>query len=273
MVRLNAFVALAVVCGSLCAAPADSPFPVPPPQPVAPPTPAPSGTVLNLAADSLYIVNSSKDGALRIHPAGLVTISKETGPLTIKGKFADGGGKSETRKYAGPFVFIVEPVAGAKGRIELDFIPYGFKSDAEISTATVDVNGGQAPQPPPVDPVEPVKPVDPLLIAFQSAYDAEASLLKSSDKKTLVATFNALAAAVLDAAVKTGDDNFTLLTNSINAQIGDRLKSKLRPVIGAEINKILPNGAGKGPVVLTAQNKADAAALYLKIAKTLEQVK
>ncbi len=270
MVRLNAFVALAVVCGSLCAAPADSPFPVPPPQPVAPPTPAPSGTVLNLAADSLYIVNSTKDGALRIHPAGLVTISKETGPLTIKGKFADGGGKSETRKYAGPFVFIVEPVAGAKGRIELDFIPYKFEKDAEISTATVDVNGGQAPQPPPVDPVTPVVPVapiDPLTTALQTAYNGERDAAKLKILTDIMA--GVVSAAKASGAVTTTKQLQDKVHQATDLAVGVGQLPATRKAIGAYL--ITKLGTANVPLNLVSWNAADNA--YAAVAVALKGIK
>lgn len=143
------------------AAPADSPFPTPPPTPLPTPTPAPAGTVLTLVGDSLYVVNWKTDGALRVHPAGLVALTKEVGPITLRGRFADGAGKVETRKFAGPTVYILEAVAGKSGRVEIDYIPFGFKADADIFSTTLDVNAGQAPQPPPIPDPKPNPTPDP----------------------------------------------------------------------------------------------------------------
>ncbi len=139
-------------------------------------------------------------------------------------------------------------------------------TDVAYKLLAVDMGEGPRPPPPP--------PADPLLSVLQAAYDAEpATTTKSSDKTQLAAIFRALATAVTDPVVKTGDDNFALITNSIQARIDGRLKVKLRPTIGAEINKILPNGAGKGTVPLTVQDRTAAAALYLRIATLLDEVK
>ena len=118
------------------------------PVPVAPaPAPAPGG-VLQLTGDSLLVVQFKDERVLRPHPAKLVKVTKEQGPIRIRARFADGSGV-ETRTYAGPCVFIVE--AAGKGRVEFDAIPLGLKGEADIVTATVDVDSGMAPQPPPDD--------------------------------------------------------------------------------------------------------------------------
>jgi hypothetical protein len=145
------------------------------PVPVTPaPAPAPGG-VLQLTGDSLLVVQFQDERVLRPHPAKLVKVTKEQGPIRIRARFADGSGV-ETRTYAGPCVFIVE--AAGKGRVEFDAIPLGagLKTEADIVTATVDVDSGTAPQPPPkpIDPkVDPVAPIPVaglrVLVVYESA--------------------------------------------------------------------------------------------------------
>jgi hypothetical protein len=149
--------------------PAPSPFPVPlVPVPPAPP-PAPGGVVA-LDGDALYVVDAKADAVLRAHPAGLVTVTKETGPIRVRGKFAGGSGKVETRTFAGPCVYVLEAVPGKSGRLELDLIPLGFKAEADILAAAVDVNGGApappAPGPAPAPPGPAPGPVTSFRVCF-----------------------------------------------------------------------------------------------------------
>ena len=155
MVRHVPYLALCALAAVRAGAPAADSYPVFPAAPVepapSPPPPVP-GAVPNLTADVLYVVNSKAESVLRVHPAGLVAVTKEVGPVRIRAKFVDGAGKIETRTYPGPCVYLVEAISGKAGRLELDLIPLGLKAESEIQSATVDVNGGQGPQPPPVPP-------------------------------------------------------------------------------------------------------------------------
>lgn len=163
--RYVAFVSLLTFATALGAAPPPgSPFTLPTaPVKPAPPTPAPNpGAVPKLTGDVLYVINSNVDAVVRAHPAKLVTVTKEAGPIRIRGKFIDGSGKTETRTFPGPHVFVIEATGAGAGRVDLDLIPFGLKSAAEIETAAVDVDNGQAPRPPPKpDPVPPPKPKPP----------------------------------------------------------------------------------------------------------------
>ena len=123
------------------------------PQPM-PPAPDP-GAVVRLAGDSLYVIDAKVDCVVRAHPAGLVKVQKKKGPRDISAKFVDGTGLVEDRTYDGPFVFVV--TAAGTGRVELDVIPIGLKSEADIVTAVIDVDAGEGPRPPP-KPDDPPKP-------------------------------------------------------------------------------------------------------------------
>jgi hypothetical protein len=157
MRSLSVLVLFAALVGSVPAAD-PSPFPLPPPSPVPMPAPAPAGSVINLTPDLFYVF-SAADADLVALPAGLVTVSKVAGPVTYKGRFANGTGAVETRTFPGPFVYSVDALPEAKGRVHLTLVLGVRKVGDPIATTCVDVNGGQAPQPPPVPP----KPVDPVV--------------------------------------------------------------------------------------------------------------
>lgn len=137
----------------------DSPFPKRPEVPkVLPDTPKVVVGPLKLSGDLQYVVNSKTPGVLRPHPANLVRVTAEKGPIRIRGKFVDGSGLTESRDYAGPYVWILEPAG--KGTVELDLIPFGLKAEKEILTDSFSVDDGFTPGPdvkPDVVP-EPDKP-------------------------------------------------------------------------------------------------------------------
>lgn len=123
-----------------------SPEPKPvPPQAIGTPT---------LTPDTLYVIESKVECAIRSYPKGLVKITK-VGPGTIRAKFIDGTGVNEFRTFAGPYVYLLEAEITANGRVELEVIPYGFKTEAEIVSASIDVKGNQAPKPPPTPDPKP----------------------------------------------------------------------------------------------------------------------
>lgn len=109
----------------------------------------PSGT-MTLGADQLFIVDSDVDCLVLASPAGVVSISQDSGPVKIRGRFVDGvGGKVETRTYKGKTIFVVE--AAGSGRVELLIVPQGAAA-GDVIRRTLDV-GQVPPKPDPVDPV------------------------------------------------------------------------------------------------------------------------
>ncbi len=267
---------LALAMWSLAAAdplpvPDDGPFPK-----ITGPTPkVDADAIPTLTEGVYYVVYNNAPFLIYSSPPGLVTIVKEAGPIRLRGIFIDGSGRIETKTYNQKYLAFVEVVPGSKGSVELIYQLEGAKDEKLAIRKMVNVNTAPLPPPkPPTPPMPPIDPVDPLLVVLQAAYDAEpVTATRTSDRTQLAAVFRALAMAVTDPRVKTGDDNFALINNSIQSSIDGRLKTKLRPAIGAEINKILPNGPGKGTVALTIQNRADAAALYLRVATLLDQLK
>lgn len=153
-------------------------FPTAPPAPVTPPpTPAP-GVTPTLTPGVWYVVESKVDAIPRVHPAGLARVTKEAGPVTIKGVFIDGNGQVETRKYTAPFLFYVEPTG--VGQVEIDFIPIGLKLESEIGFRSIAVNNGQAPQPPPTPPTPPTPvPVTSFRVIF--VYESGTTLTQAQN--------------------------------------------------------------------------------------------
>lgn len=145
-------------------------FPVaptpPPPAPPAPsPAPAPSPVLPNavqvLAADTLYVVASDEPFLFFVEPddasAPLVKVTRESGPLKIRGKFIDGK-DVETRTYAAKYLVIVEAVPGATGRVAMIAFPVGAKDESAAVRQRIDVNQGAKPPP---DKIPDPKPVPP----------------------------------------------------------------------------------------------------------------
>lgn len=157
-----------------------SPAPSPGPMP-APPAPDPAAVqVLN--ADSLYVaLQSDTPFLLFASPSNLVTITKESGPLKVRGRFSDGAGKYETRVLTAKYLAIVE--AAGTGRVELIAVPVGADAEGVAVRKMLDVNDGTKPIPPPkpvdpkVDPVPPKPvPVGDFRVLF--VYETSASLTR-----------------------------------------------------------------------------------------------
>lgn len=130
------------------------------PQPMVIPDkmPAPKvGTRVSVMKDMWYVFERDVDCSVKTYPPGLVTVEKQEGPQTIRGVFADTN-KSETRKYTGKYIYTVTPIG--KGTVYLETIPYGFKTDAEAQSTTIDVTTDTTTvcPDPKVDPVDPPKP-------------------------------------------------------------------------------------------------------------------
>lgn len=117
-----------------------------------PPAPKPlPGSVPVLSGDVIYVIPSDEPFLLFASPPGLVTVTRETGPIRIRAKFLDGSGKVETRTFAAKNVAIVE--ASGKGRVELIAVPVGAMDESGAARMLIDANNGA--QPPPDDKKEP----------------------------------------------------------------------------------------------------------------------
>lgn len=127
------------------------PKPVPVVDPAAP---------VKLTSETVYVVSSDAPFLLFDSPPGRVTITKEAGPLRMRGKFVDGNGKSESRNLTGKYLAIVEAASG--GPVELIAVPVGADGEAQATRKTILVEAGEGPQPPPKpDPAPHPKPKPP----------------------------------------------------------------------------------------------------------------
>lgn len=151
--------ALALVLAASAVGFAEPPIRVPAapvvPQPF-PPAPRPDAAI-RLGSDSLFVIDGDAPFLVLASPFGLVSVTEEAGPLRVRGKFADGFGKVESRTFKGKQVVTVEAIA--TGRCELLIVPVGAKSAAEVIRRTLEVESGETPQPKPDPPKPDPKPV------------------------------------------------------------------------------------------------------------------
>ena len=123
--------------------------------------------VTELKEDSWFVIEADIPCIVLASRNGFVSIVPEKGPLRLRGKFADGTGKVETRSYTAKSLWIVEAVA--PGEVELLIVPNGAVDEAAVIRRTL-VVGGKGPQPPPkpdviVDPTPKPKPDPPTPVA------------------------------------------------------------------------------------------------------------
>lgn len=127
-------------------------LPAPPPRPSRGPLP-----VTQLQEDTWYIIESAVPLIVLHSPAGLVECEENRGPrpMAVRGKFADGTGRTETRTFASEYLYFVNAVQS--GKIELMIVPVGVQSETDVIRQTLTVMG-VAPQPPP-KPDDPPAPI------------------------------------------------------------------------------------------------------------------
>lgn len=146
--------ALAVLLVAAFVGAADPPIRVPDSKPIPlPMPPAPQPGPLRLTADTLFVIDGDAPFLVLASPAGLVSITEDAGPLTIRGRFADAPGKVETRRFRGKHVVTVEALA--TGRAELLVVPVGAAKASDVIRRTLDVDTGTAPAPDPKPKPEP----------------------------------------------------------------------------------------------------------------------
>lgn len=132
--------------------------------------------VSELKSDEWYIITASIPLIVLHSPDEFVGIAVESGPMKFRGKFADGLGKTETRTYSEPYIYVVE--AKKVGKIELILIPTGVTEAKSIIRHTLTISGigpnPPTPIPVPVPPEPtpvPVPPTPPTGIRVLLLYD------------------------------------------------------------------------------------------------------
>jgi hypothetical protein len=231
-----------------------------PPVPTPTPTPAPDA-VTRLAADQWYVIDSDVSVIVLTSPPGLVAVTEDAGPIKLKGKFVDGGGRVESRTFKGKSVFTVEAVS--TGRVEIIIVPVGAKSATEVIRRVLDVDGNTGPIPPPKPP-DP-KPVDPLAKAISDAYGT----VTEPDRRERA---KALAAVMREASSWSANEGTNLaLATRVGARVKEKCGDSLQPVRKAVTAYMQANFPAE-VVNLTPELRTKFSAAYSTVARTLEEL-
>jgi len=217
------------------------------PQPM-PPQPAPKA-VASLAADELYVVQSDDDVQLLASPPGVVLITKEQGPIRVRGKFADNT-RVSTRTYQKKNVFIVERMK--PGDVELLLVPAG---KVERRVVGDDSDPIPPPKPKPDDPPAP-KP-DGALGLIKASREGAAkvdSAGKAAESKALATAQRGVASAVAAGGLAKPADILKAWRDANNAAVPAAAWKPWGEAVSVELSKLY--AAGKLP-----DAKAWAAAL------------
>jgi len=123
--------------------------PSPPPRPKRGPE-----FVSSLNEENWLVIESPGPLMIFDFPEGLVEIDSDDGarPMKVKGKFADGTGKVETRTFTSKHLYFVNAVK--PGEMEMLIIPEGAINKTQSQRHKIVVMG-QAPNPPPDPPPGP----------------------------------------------------------------------------------------------------------------------
>jgi len=198
------------------------PAPVPPPQPPVripveptpppPPTPLPSATT-PLNGEEIYVIDADVPCIVLTSPSTTLKMTTDTGPMKIRGKFVEGGGKCETRTFNGKYLYLLEAAsATSSGTVDLIIIPSGAKGNGDVIRRTLVVNGGSTPPNPPNPPA----PTDPLTIALQAAYTADTGADKAASLSFLQLIYAGLATKAPTLGIKINQDLFNALKAAID---------------------------------------------------------
>jgi len=117
------------------------------PAPAPPKPPRTPKFVSELSEETWLVIESSEKIVVTSSPLGHVSVQPEEGPVKVRGKFADGTGKIETRTFTSKYLYFINAVK--KGTIEiLVFNPSEVTEEKDIPRYTLHVMG-VTPIPPP----------------------------------------------------------------------------------------------------------------------------
>lgn len=179
--------------------------------------------VPKLNAATWLIMESDNPFYVFAAPAGLVKVSEETGPIKIKGLFANGTGEVETKTYTGKYIASIEAIG--TGRVYLTAVPELVKDRKHVREQTVDVDSGVGPRPPPVPPGPPIPGPDVTLNELGKL------VLMQAQKINVPATAKAMGANYVPvvASMRSG-------SLSVEQAIGELFK-KNREAMGGGVDK------------------------------------
>jgi hypothetical protein len=207
------------------------------PQPM-PPQPAPQA-VASLAADELYVVQSDDDVQLLASPPGVVAVTKESGPLKIRGLFV-GNKIVSTRTYQKKNVFVVERVKA--GDVELLLVPAG-KVERRV------VGDGDSPVPPPKPKPEPEPDPKPkpdgalgLIKASREGAAKVVSTGKAAESKALATAQRGVASAVAAGGLTKPADILKAWRDANNAAVPAAAWKPWGEAVSGELSKLYAGG-------------------------------
>lgn len=134
------------------------------------PPPVVVDPVAKINGDEIYVVDSDTPCVVLASPVGVVSVTEESGPVRVRGRFVGGTGQVETKTFRGKQVFLVEGGI-LPGKVELLIVPQGATKAADILRRTIIVSEGKGPRPPPVPDVVPVDVVKASKVAAVIVYD------------------------------------------------------------------------------------------------------
>jgi len=253
---LQLLLVLALTSGGVAVNGATPPDPViqVPDGPPSPPAPEPlPRRPAKLLANTLYVIQADPECIILTSPPGLVKVSKEAGPVKVRGQFVDGApGTIETRTFTRPHVYFLD--ATGIGLVELLVIPAGAADPGQVIRRPLDVDNGAQPLPVPPPP----PPTDPLAVALAAAYAQETETDKATQVQQLIGLYQkGSSSTVNDPAIKTYGDLFTVMATARKALMPDTVLVKVRRTIGDQLDKDLP-GDATVPIDRAAAGKAFA---------------
>lgn len=169
------------------------PTPPPQPQPPPPPTPVvPTDEPTPLGGDIFYVVTSDSPFLAFSSPQEGLKITRETGPIKIRGRFIEAPDKIQTKEFKQKHVVCVE--AGAfTGKCELICWPLGATEESQASRRKFLINQLPIPPPGPTPPQPPQPPPTPsgevramFVQESKTTTPAEANLMNAAEIRELL---------------------------------------------------------------------------------------
>ncbi len=146
--------------------------------------------ISELSEETWLVIESPSPIVVTSSPLGHVSIQPEEGPVRVRGKFADGTGKIETRVFSSKHLYFINAVKSGKIEI-LIYIPESSQEEKDILRYTLNVMGVMPNPPPDPDPVVPLPdPVVPkaklqIVIIEDPAVNLPASQIAIRDGQAL----------------------------------------------------------------------------------------
>lgn len=168
---------------------------------------------------------------------------------------------------------LVEQVTGIRAkRADLDkqeaTALAALKAELKRQSDLIDKLGGVGPAPKPPDP-KPPEPADPLRAKLKAAFDADPAPLdaRREQAKDLAALYRQAAMLAADPEVTTSGDLLRRVRDAAGTLVGVDALKDVRRAAGQELGGVLPTDA-----TLTREQRTAVAALFAKLAATLEEV-